>query len=109
VVRGAIAFAALLLCLSGALVVYGEVFFSSTEIISGEARSTFVADASYPCIQKQRSLGLNVTEAQIDKYCSCVSEKIANNTTYKQLGTDADARALADLKQKLEAAGNACR
>ena len=107
--RGAMTFVALLLCLLGGLVVYGEVVFSSTEIISGEARSTFVADASTPCIQKQRSLGQNLTEEQIEKYCGCVSEKIADSTTYKQLGSEANATALADLRQKLEAAGNACR
>lgn len=108
-VGGVLTFVALLLCLLGGLVAYGEVFFSSSEVISGEARSTFIADASYPCIQKQRALGQNGTEAQIDKYCACVSEKIADNTTYKQLGSEADATALADLKQKLEAAGDACR
>lgn len=106
---GAITFVALFLCISGALAAYGEVFFARDEIIGGEARSTFIADASYPCIQKQRSLDQNATEAQIDKYCACVSEKIANSTTYKQLGTEADAAALAELKRKLEAAGNACR
>jgi len=109
VALGAVTFVALFLCLSGALFLYGEVFFSRNEIIRGEARSTFIADASYPCIQKQRSLDQNATEAQIDKYCACVSEKIANSTTYKQLGTEADAAALAELRQRLEAAGNACR
>jgi hypothetical protein len=109
VARGAVTFVTLLLCLSGGLLAYGEVLFSSTEVISGEARRTFVTDASYPCIQKQRSLGQNATEGQIAKYCTCVSEKIADNTTYKQLGGEADATALSDLKQKLEAAGNACR
>jgi hypothetical protein len=109
VALGAITFVALFLCLSGALFLYGEVFFSRNEIISGEARSTFIADASYPCIQKQRSADPNATQAQIDKYCACVSEKIASSTTYKQLGTAADAAALAKLKQRLEAAGNACR
>lgn len=109
VALGAVTFVALFLCLSGALFLYGEVFFSRNEIISGEARSTFIADASYPCIQKQHSLDQNATEAQIDKYCACVSEKIANTTTYKQLGTEADAAALAELKRRIEAAGNACR
>jgi hypothetical protein len=106
---GAVTFVALFLGLSGALYLYGEVFFSRDEIISGEARSTFIADASYPCIRKQRSLNQNATEAQMDKYCACVSEKIASSTTYKQLGTEADAAALAELKRRIEAAGNACR
>ena len=109
VMLGASIFMALFLCLLGGLVAYGEIFFSSNEIISGKARSTFIADASYPCVQKQHSLGQNETEAQIDKYCACVSEKIANSTTYKQLGTEADSAALAQLRQRLEAAGDACR
>jgi hypothetical protein len=105
--RGALIFVALLVCILGALMVYGEVLFSSTETISGEARKTFIAGVYRTC--KQRSAGQNVTEAQIDKYCTCVSEKIADSTTYKQLGTAPDASALADLKQKAEAAGYACR
>jgi hypothetical protein len=40
---------------------------------------------------------------------TCTGEKIADNTTYKQLGAELDASALADLKQKVEAAGYACR
>src|SRR5258708_6673353 len=107
--RGALIFVALLVCILGALMVYGEVFFSSAETISGETQKTFIADWSRTCVQKQRSLGQNVTEAQIDKYCTCVGEKIADSTTYKQLGTALDASALADLKQKVEAAGYACR
>jgi hypothetical protein len=89
--------------------VYGEVVFSSTETISGEARKAFIANWSRECVQKQRSLSQNLTEAQIDKYCTCTGEKIADNTTYKQLGAELDASALADLKQKVEAAGYACR
>jgi GYF domain 2 len=107
-VRGALTFMALLVCMLGALMVYGEVVFSSTETISGESRKTFIAGVTRSCAQKQRSLGQNVTEAQIDKYCTCLSEKIADSTTYKQLGTEPDASALAGLKQRAEAAGYAC-
>ena len=107
--RGALRFVALLVCILGALMLYGKVVFSSTETISGEARKTFIGGMSRTCKQRQRSLAQNITETQIDKYCTCVSEKIADSTTYKQLGTDPDARALADLKQKAEAAGYACR
>jgi hypothetical protein len=88
---------------------YGEVVFSSTETISGEARKKFIADWNRTCVQKQRSLGQNATEAQIDKYCTCAGEKVADGTTYKQIGTTLDASGLADLRQKVEAAGYACR
>jgi hypothetical protein len=107
-VRGALIFVALLVCIVGALMLYGAIFFSSTETISGETRKTFIADMSRTCVQKQRSLGQNITEAQIAKYCTCLSEKIADDTTYKQIGTEPDASALANLKQKAEAAGYAC-
>jgi hypothetical protein len=108
-VRGALTFVALLVSILGSLMIYGGIFFSSTEKISGETRKTFIADATRSCVRKQRSLGQSVTEAQIDKYCNCASEKMADGTTYKQLGNEPDASALADLKQKAEAAGYACR
>lgn len=108
-VWGVLTFVVLLVFIPGALLVYAEVFFSSTEIISGEARKTFLADGRGACVRKQRSLGQSVTEAQIEKYCTCISEQLADRTTYQQLGTEPDASALADLKQKVEAAGYACR
>jgi hypothetical protein len=108
-VRGALTFVGLLVGIMGSLMVYGEVFFSSTEIISGEARKTFVVDGYRSCVQKQRSLGQNITEDRIDKYCTCTTERIADGTTYKQLGTELDQSALAHLRQMVEAAGYACR
>jgi GYF domain 2 len=107
--RGALTFVALLACILGALKVYGEVVFSSTEMIGGETRKKFSADTSRACVQKQRSSDANVSEAQIEKYCTCVSEKMADGTTYQQLGGELDANALADLRKKTEAAGYACR
>lgn len=107
--RGALTFVALLACILGALKVYGEVVFSSTEMIGGETRKAFIADTSRACVQKQRASGANVTEAQIEKYCACLSEKMADSTTYQQLGAEPDTNALADLRKKTEAAGYACR
>ena len=102
---GALTFAMLLALILGGLVVYGEVFFSSDEAISGESRRAFVADSFHLCVQKQRSLPHDATEAEINQYCSCVGEKIADGTTYRQL--ELHASALANLK-KAEAAGLAC-
>jgi hypothetical protein len=107
--RGALTFVVLLMLILGALMVYGEVFFSSTEIISGETRKTLIADISRECIQKQRSLGQNLADAKISKYCTCMSEKMADSTTYKQMGTKLDASALADLRERVETASHACR
>jgi len=107
--RGALTFVALLACILGALKVYGEVVFSSAELNGGETRKALVADTSRACVQKPRASGAGVTEAQIEKYCSCLSENMADGTTYQQLGTEPDANALADLRKKTEAAGYACR
>lgn len=106
---GALTFTALFAAIVGGLVVYGEIFFSSTEAISGEARKFAVAAMHGGCVRKQQSLGQNVTEAQIDTYCTCASEKLAEGTTYEQLGRRLDVSATADLKQKAEAVGYACR
>jgi hypothetical protein len=108
-VRGALTFVALLVSILGALVVYAEVFFSSTETISGRTRTALIAGAVRSCVHKQFSVNQNLTASQIDKYCSCISEKMADGTTYQQLGTEPDASALAVLRQKAEAAGQACR
>jgi hypothetical protein len=100
---------ALLVLILGALVVYGQMFFSRTTAISGETRMALIAGAARSCVQKQRSNSQNLTASQIDRYCSCISEKMADGTTYRQLGTEPDASALAALRQKAEAAGSACR
>jgi hypothetical protein len=108
-VKWALTFAALLVGIFATLFVYGEVFFSSTEAISGEDRKAFIAEVQLTCVQKQRTTSPAVTEARIHSYCTCVSEKMADGTTYKQLGTEPDASALADLRQQAEAVGYACR
>jgi hypothetical protein len=102
---GALTFATLLAMILGGLLVYGKVFFSSDEAIGGESRTAFVADRYHLCVQEQRSLPQAATEVEIDHYCSCVGEKIADRTTYRQLGLLAST--LANLK-KAEAAGLAC-
>jgi hypothetical protein len=107
--RGALTFAVLLIGIFAALFAYSAVFFSSSDVISGETRKAFVAGLQGTCAQRQRSLGQAVTDAQIQSYCSCVGEKMADGTTYKQLGSELDASALAGLRQKTEAAGQACR
>jgi GYF domain 2 len=107
-VWGALTFVALLVAILGCLKVYGDFFFTGTDLISGEARKSFAADAQRACVRKQRSLGLNVTETQIDKYCGCMSEQVARKTTYKDLGGEFDPSST-DMKQKIEAAITACR
>ncbi|OOO19295.1 hypothetical protein CPT34_31530 [Rhizobium sophoriradicis] len=83
--------------------------FSRDEAIGGEARQSFIADAQFACVQKQASLNQAITQQQIQTYCSCMTEKMADATTYKQLGTELAAKDLADLQQKVVAISNLCR
>lgn len=103
------AFTALIVGVFGVLFVYGEIFFTSDDAIAGEARKSFVANFGSSCARKQRSISQAATESQIQTYCTCVSGKVADATTYRQIGNEPDARALADLKQRVEAAGFSCR
>jgi hypothetical protein len=107
-VKGALTFATLLVGIVAALFVYGAVYFSSTEVISGEARKKFVDASQRACVQRQRSISQGITEEQAQIFCTCFSASMADGTTYKQLGTELDARALADLRQRAEAVGNGC-
>jgi GYF domain 2 len=107
--RHALAFVVLLACMLGGLRAYGETVFASTEIISGEARKSFLVEAYGACLRKQHAGGQNVSDPQIDKYCMCTSQKMAASTTYQQLGSEPDANALVELKQKVEAVSDACR
>lgn len=106
---GAITFAALFTLILGAVIVYGKMYFLSDKIVTGESRKTFIDNMDRSCIQKQESLGSKYTEVDIKKYCSCVSEKVANQTTYRQLGKEPDQKALYDLIQRVEAAGRDCQ
>jgi|tagenome__1003787_1003787.scaffolds.fasta_scaffold20849821_2 hypothetical protein len=108
-VKGALIFATLLAVIFAALFLYGLFFFSSTEAIRGEARQRFIESAQRTCAQRQRSISQGATEAQIQSFCACYSAKMADITTYKQMSTELDANALADMRQKAEAAGSACR
>jgi len=108
-VRGALTFAALFVGIFAGLFIYGEFVFSRDDAIGGEARKSFIAETQLACVQKQALLNEAVTGEQIHTYCTCMSEKMADATTYKQLGTDLDAKALGDLRQKVEAIANLCR
>ncbi|MBA5803911.1 hypothetical protein [Rhizobium changzhiense] len=108
-IRGAITFAALFVTIFGGLFTYGEFVFSRDEAIGGEARKSFIADTQFACVQKQASFNQAITQQQIQTYCTCFTEKMADTTTYKQLGTELAAKALADLQQKVGAISNLCR
>lgn len=108
-IRGAITFAAVFVTIFVGLFTYGELVFSRDEAIDGEARRSFIADTQFACVQKQASLNQAITQQQIQTYCTCMTEKMADTTTYKQLGTELAGKALADLQQKVGAISNLCR
>jgi hypothetical protein len=104
--RGAITFLGLFACIVAGIIVYGKVFFSSTQALSGETRKAFVADMYRACVQTQRVISWGVAEAVIARQCSCVSEKMADLTTFQQLSSEPSD---ADLRYKAQTAENACR
>ncbi|MBY5453891.1 hypothetical protein HFO91_30400 [Rhizobium leguminosarum] len=107
--RGALTFAVLFVGIFAGLFAYGQFYFSRSEAISGESRSTFINATQRSCVQKQTSISQAVTEQQIESYCTCVGEKMADITTYKQLGAELDENAMRELRQKAEAISSTCR
>jgi hypothetical protein len=108
-VRGALTFAVLFVGIFAGLFAYGHFYFARSEVISGESRTTFINATQRSCVQKQTSISQAVTEQQIESYCTCVGEKMADITTYKQLGAELDENAMRELRQKAEAISSACR
>jgi len=112
VIEGSVLFAFLLICIGGALALYGQWFFNSGERISGATRNWMMGNIQSSCIRRQASLkqGAPLGDDQISKYCNCVSIQIADNTTYKRLVSDQTAPDVREyLKQQAEAAGQSCR
>lgn len=107
--RGGLTFAGLIILISGLLFGYGMFFISRNAAIEGETNKVLITRLTDACLQKQRSLSQNMSETELTKYCSCVSDNIAETTTFKQIGSELGTEGLANLKQEAEAAGNACR
>jgi GYF domain 2 len=111
-IEGAIVFSLLLVGIGCAFVLYAQWFFGSNERISGSTRDYVVNKMQLSCVQRQRSLkqGSSPSDAQISSYCSCVSNKMADITTYKRLVIDPTAPDVREyLKRQAEATGQACR
>lgn len=112
VIDGVTGFVLLLIGIGLSLAFYGYWFFGSIELISGATRDHFVKESQLVCVRRQLSLkqGANPSDDQIARYCWCVSEQLADNTTYKRLTSDTSAPDVRDyLKQQAEAAGQTCR
>jgi hypothetical protein len=111
-IEGAIVFSLLLVGIGCAFVLYAQWFFGSNERISGSTRDYVINKMQLSCVQRQRSLkqGSSPSDAQISSYCSCVSNKMADITTYKRLVIDPTAPDVREyLKRQAEATGQACR
>ena len=110
--EGAIVFSLIFAAIGVSLALYGQWFFSSTERISGATRDHFAKTMQSACIQRQVSLGQaeRLSSDQISKYCTCVSNQIADGTTYEGMMRDTAASDTQQyLKQQAEAAGQTCR
>lgn len=108
--KGATIFACMLAGVVVSLALYGHWFFGTTETISGATRDDYMSKMQSGCIQKQKSLNQGLTDELISKYCWCLSEQMAANTTYKQLASDANAPDVQDyLRRQAEAAGQTCQ
>jgi hypothetical protein len=107
----ALTFVLLLCAIAGGLKLYAYYVFSSTDRISGDARSKFVERIQKSCFQNQRSLAGNekIADVQIAKFCDCVGEKLGDNTSYRETRIEMlDPTAIHNLKQRAVVTGKAC-
>jgi hypothetical protein len=81
-------FFGILLAVGILLRVFGTLYFSRDETISGDARDDFVESFVSGCLRSHRAAAVSAgaTESQINSYCNCLANSIASILTYKQLG-----------------------
>ncbi|MFK4720534.1 hypothetical protein ABIE89_001634 [Bradyrhizobium niftali] len=103
----ALIFFALLIALAASLKIYGELYFSRDEVISGEARADIVNSFMSGCLRSQRNMAANTaaTDAQITGYCNCVAPALGS-LTYKQIGMN---NAMDYIKRAIEPVVTACQ
>lgn len=105
--KRALIFFALLIGVVASLKVYGEIYFSRDEVISGEARAGIVNSFLSGCVRSQRNMAANTgaTEAQIDGYCNCIAPALGS-LTYKQIGMN---NAMDYIKRAIEPVVPSCQ
>jgi hypothetical protein len=85
--KRALVFLTILIVVVASLKIYGELYFSRYEVISGEARADVVNSFLAGCVRSQRNMAANAgaTEAQITGYCNCIAPALGS-LTYRQIG-----------------------
>lgn len=105
--KRALIFFAIAVSVVASLKIYGELYFSRQEVISGEARADIVKSFMSGCVRSQQNMAANLgaTEGQINSYCNCLALSLGS-LTYKQIGMS---NAMDYIRQAIEPAVPACR
>jgi GYF domain 2 len=103
----ALVFFGILVAMVGSLKIYADVYFSSPEVISGEAKTDLGKSFISGCVRSQRANAANsgISAARIDSYCNCVANSVVSTLTYQQLGA---INAMDHVRQAAEAAAPKC-
>lgn len=106
--RRAAIFFGIMIAIAVSLKIFGTLYFSRNEIITGDARADFVNSFLKSCFRTQRAAAVNtsLTDTQIDSYCNCVASSVANTLTYNQLG---GSNVMEHLKQAAATAAPSCQ
>jgi hypothetical protein len=101
-------FFGIMIAIAVSLKIFGTLYFSRNEIISGDARADFVNSFLKGCFRTQRATAVNtsLTDTQIDSYCNCVASSVAKTLTYNQLG---GSNIMENLKQAATTAAPSCQ
>ncbi|WP_018459718.1 DUF4339 domain-containing protein [Bradyrhizobium sp. WSM4349] len=105
--KRALIFLAVVISVVAALKMYGEMYFSRQEAISGAARVDIAKSFVSGCVRSQGNMATNLgaTEAEIMGYCDCLAIALGS-LTYKQIGMS---NAMDYIKRAIEPAVPACR
>ncbi|MET4181728.1 Trp operon repressor [Bradyrhizobium sp. JR7.2] len=103
----ALIFFAIAISVVASLKIYGELYFSRQEVISGEARADIVKSFMSGCVRSQQNMAANLgaTEAQITSYCNCLASSLGS-LTYKQIGMS---NAMDYIKRAIEPVVPSCQ
>jgi hypothetical protein len=106
--RRAAIFFGILIAIGISLRIFGILYFSSDEIITGDARAGMVNNFLKGCFPTQRAAAVNTsaTDTQIESYCNCIANALVSTLTYKQLGAN---NLMDNLKQHVPTAAQSCK
>ncbi len=107
-IRRAAIFFGIMMAIGVSLNIFGSLYFSRDDVITGEARADIVSSFVKGCFRTQRAAAVNasMTDTQISGYCNCMANALASNLTYRKLGAS---NALDEIKQNAVAAASSCQ